>query len=328
MADQSPLLSICIPAYNRPDWFQRSLKSILATPRTEQTQVEVIVSDDSTNAECKVIFKDLIADWQGFYAFQSNSPSLGMAANWNHCIEMASGEYVLILHDDDYLELRAIVEILQALRKNLKYAALLFGVNVVNAQQQILKRQSVKSQTYLNQKEALRQVLSNSSFVRFPGMVVRRKAFDEVGYFDEAIGGIADIDMWVRLFHQFGLLRVPIITVNYTVHSSALTMNMFNSEVVEALEKLFSRVSSHNWLTIDDLEQCKANYFHQFILAGSVRYIKVWNLKRAREILSLFNQVTLDSKKAAPKWQVIRIFVKVFLFLSKYFTSGQRSSGA
>ncbi|NJN74584.1 MAG: glycosyltransferase family 2 protein [Limnothrix sp. RL_2_0] len=61
-------------------------------------------SDDSTIPNCKQVVYELLPGWKGRWHYENNAPSLGMAANWNHSIRMASGEYVLVLHDDDYLE--------------------------------------------------------------------------------------------------------------------------------------------------------------------------------------------------------------------------------
>jgi glycosyltransferase involved in cell wall biosynthesis len=308
-----PVLSICIPAYNRPEWLRRAVLSILTTATAQQAQIEIVVSDDSTTPECQQVVHELIANWQGYWQYQLNSPSRGMAANWNHCLKMATGDYVLMLHDDDYLEIDAPSKIIQALRQNPSVLALLFGVNVVTSQGQIRKRQIIQSQQYLTPEVALTQLFINSSFIRFPGIVLRKEVFEKVGYFDETIGGIADIQMWARICHEYGLLCMPIVTANYTVHASALTMKMFDVQTLRGLEKIFSSVESELWLPTQTLEACKANYFHQFILAGTARYLKAWNLKRAREVFSLFNQIDILDNQARLKWQVIRAVLQLFL---------------
>lgn len=314
MPSNSPLLSICIPAYNRPAWLKRAVSSILATPTNQQPQVEIIVSDDSTTSDCQKVVHELLVNWQGNWHYDANSPSLGMAGNWNQCIKMASGEYVLVLHDDDYLETKAPSKILQTLQQNPNASALLFGVNVVTPQQQIRKQQFAKSQHYLNPEAALTQVLTDSSFIRFPGMVLKKEVFQTVGYFDDTIGGIADIQMWVRVCQKYGLLRIPTITANYTVHANALTMKMFNTQVLKELEGVFNEVKSQHLLSPNVLEICKTNYFHQFILAGTVRYIKTWEIKIAREIFKLFNQIDLTKKQVKPKWKIIKFILRLVLF--------------
>ncbi|NEZ60315.1 glycosyltransferase family 2 protein [Leptolyngbyaceae cyanobacterium CCMR0081] len=310
-----PLLSICIPAYNRPEWLKRAILSILTTPIEQQHQVELIVSDDSTIPACKQIVDELIVNWHGKHHYCQNTPSLGMAGNWNHCIQIASGEYVLILHDDDYLEAEAPGKILETLQQHPNESALLFGVNVVTSKQHIQKQQVVSELEQLNPEKALQHLLTDSSFIRFPGMVVRRNVFQEIGYFDKAIGGIADIQLWLRICQACGLLRVPITTANYTVHDGALTMNMFNPDVVKGLDQIFEDVQSQQWLSSEVLEKCKANYFHQFILAGTVRYIRAWNLNKAIEVFNLLDQIKLQSNQLKFKWKLVKSVLAIFLSL-------------
>lgn len=323
-----PLLSICIPAYNRPEWLKRAVSSILTMSVAQQSQVEIIVSDDSTVPDCQRVVDELMADWQGSWRYQANSPRLGMAANWNRCIQMASGDYVLLLHDDDYLQAKAPDEIIHTLRNNPDVPAFLFGVNVVTPQQKIRKRQVFQSQHDLSSKLAVERVLSNSSLIRFPGIVLKRDAFDTVGYFNETSGGIADIQMWVRICHQYGLVCVPITTANYTVHPHALTMEMFNPEVIKGLEQIFDDVLTKKWLPAKILDRCKANYFHQFVLAGTVRYIKIKNFERAKEVLSLFDSIDIQASQATAKWKVIRAILQFTLLTQNPFTSARQSSEA
>jgi hypothetical protein len=119
---------------------------------------------------------------------------------------------------------------------------------------------------------------------------------------------------------------MPIITANYTVHASALTMKMFNLQTLKGIEKLFSSIELQLWLPTKILEACKANYFHQFILAGTVRYLKALNFKRAREVFNLFSQIDIIDNRASFKWQAIRVVLQLFLLFQKLFTSEQQSS--
>ncbi|NEQ52125.1 MAG: glycosyltransferase family 2 protein [Leptolyngbya sp. SIO3F4] len=309
----TPSLSICIPAYNRPRWLGRALSSILTTSPQQQQQVEIIVSDDSTIAECQQVTHKLLANWQGSHRYHRNSPSLGMAANWNQCIHLASGNFLLILHDDDYLEPKAVEQILAVVQKNHEYKALLFGVNVVTPEERVQKQQQFYQQQYLPQKDAIKQILFDSSFVRFPGMLLHRDVFEQIGYFDELVGGIADIHLWVRVFEHYGVLCLPVITANYTVHSQALTMDMFKMPVVNELLALFDWAENHQLLDVKTLEYCKANYFHQFVLAGTVRYIRLGKFRQAHSVLTLLNSLNIKHNLAIRKWKLIRWILSCFL---------------
>lgn len=91
------MISVCIPAYNNLLAFKRCLESVLIQ---DYVNFEIIVSDDSSN--------NLIEDYIGALNekrlnYYRNKPALGAPENWNNAITKAKGDYIKILHHDDYL---------------------------------------------------------------------------------------------------------------------------------------------------------------------------------------------------------------------------------
>jgi glycosyltransferase involved in cell wall biosynthesis len=97
---KEPLLSICIPAYNRPVWLRRGLESITFDDRAYTSRVEVIITDDSDHRACEIIAGDVLEGWD--YSYEHHERPLGMAQNWNRAIALARGQYVMVLHDDNF----------------------------------------------------------------------------------------------------------------------------------------------------------------------------------------------------------------------------------
>jgi len=89
--------SICIPAYKRVKYLDRLLKSIA-------TQVfkdfEVIITDDSDDLSVY----DLVMQYKTSLPliYSRNTPALGTPANWNAGIALAKGEWIKLMHDDDW----------------------------------------------------------------------------------------------------------------------------------------------------------------------------------------------------------------------------------
>ena len=320
MIQQDILLSICIPAYNRPVWFERTLRSIVTNITNNKQCIEVIISDDSDHNECSVIASRILTPLNISYKYIHNQPKLGMAANWNHAIQLASGKYILVLHDDDFLLQNAVEKIIKAINNNQEqYPVMLFGVHIVDEQEKIIKKQLCKQKSYLSTETALIKVLSNSSFIRFPGILIRRDMFEEVGYFDTEVGEVADLDMWIKLVSNYGLFCLSnSIRSAYTVHSNALTTKMFNEETINKLLTLFDKVKDLNILKFKQIEKCKSDFMHQFILAGTYRKIKQSNYKDASEIMELFKISYLNQLPISRKWFWLRLFFRLFLNLNKF----------
>ncbi|MDJ0578051.1 MAG: glycosyltransferase family 2 protein [Xenococcaceae cyanobacterium MO_234.B1] len=316
MPQQDILLSICIPSYNRSVWFERALRSIVANISENKQYIEVIISDDSDSDECRVIASKILPSLNISYKYTHNQPKLGMAANWNHSIQLASGKYVLLLHDDDFLLPNAVETMITAIKNNQKeYFVMLFGVHVVNEQEKVIKKQLFKRKLYLPPKKALLKVLSNSSFIRFPGIVIRRDIFEKVGYFDSEIGEVSDLDMWIRLLSNYGLLCLPDAVSAYTVHTNALTTGMFNEETVKKLLNLFTKIEKSKILSSKIIERSKSNFLHQFILAGTYRKIKQKQFMKARKVMQLFRLDSIRQLSLSVKWLFLRSLFRIVLLV-------------
>ncbi|MEW9669521.1 glycosyltransferase [Ammoniphilus sp. 3BR4] len=95
--NEFPLVSVLIPAFNRPHYLEIALKSVL-----EQTyrNIEIIICDDSTNNEVGVMITPYMEKFTNIKYFK-NENRLGGFSNLQHCFNLASGKYINFLLDDD-----------------------------------------------------------------------------------------------------------------------------------------------------------------------------------------------------------------------------------
>jgi len=166
------------------------------------------------------------------------------------------------------------VDALAALRG--QYPVVLCGVQVVDDQERVMKRQVFRTNRFLSPQDALIRLFSHSPFVRFPAhrvadlceIAIKRDVFEQVGYFNPDWKEPCDLEMWMRLFAKYGVYCCRSVTVAYQVHSQALTMGSFHGETVRILLALFDRLSGLGRLTEREVERCKALFFHQHVLAA------------------------------------------------------------
>ena len=107
-------VSIVIPTYNRLKYLLECIRSII---QTEYRNKEVIIIDDCSTAE-NILSPDrgnILIDGVKII-FHKNKKNMGLSYNRNKGIELATGEYIKFMDDDDKL-------IYGALKKQIDYLA-------------------------------------------------------------------------------------------------------------------------------------------------------------------------------------------------------------
>ncbi len=300
------ILSLCIPAYQRPQWLERNLTSIQVRDNIDFSKIEIVITDDSNDYSCQHVAQSILCNYPGPWHYHKNPHRLGMVRNWNRSIELCQGDYVLVLHDDDYLLPHGLGKIIEILSTRPRHPLILFGVHLIRENESLIRIQAPRRQQFLSPQQAVQQLLNNSSFVRFPGLVIQRQLFLEHGYFSEAYGEATDIEMWLRLMSQVGLYCLPNCTAAYRIHTQALTMGMFTRKTIQVLREIFILARATHLLSPQDFNQAEANFLHQFILAGTVRFLKQRRWPEAQAVFQLFVSESMQGVQPSPKWWGLR----------------------
>jgi len=269
--------------------------------------VELIVSDNSTSDESEHVARPLLATWPGPTRYVRNQPPIGMVENHNRCLELATGRSIAFLQDDDMMLTGALETITRVVADPDGPAVHLFGVDVVTLEGRLRRRQVPRRDEVLPPERALRRLLTGSSYVRVPGLVVRAHAYRAAGPFDPGVGNAIDFDMWVRLLARYGLHTVPRVVAAYTVHETALTAGMFTPATVATLMTIFDRAAAEGVISHADVRRCQVTWFHQFILAGAYRHLERRDRAGAAEILAMFNLPTIRRLGLSARWLPARI---------------------
>jgi len=303
-----PLLSITMPTKDRPELLARALASVARAAGPVADRVELTVSDGSSDDASAMVVDRFLAGWPGTHRYVRNRPPLGLVENMNRAVELAGGEWVMQLDDDDYLLPGAGAAMLAAIgRARPEEAVCLFGVDIVDAQGVRRRSQRFRRPEYLPPARALERLLRNSSFVREPAALVRRAALQREGLFDPGVGGTTDLDMWVRLFARHGVRCLPPVTCAYTIHEAALTSGMWNPATVASLSEIFDRAAAYRVVPEAALRRWQADFLHQFVLAGAYRRLRRRRRAEARQVLALLDLPEVRSLGASPRWLPVRL---------------------
>lgn len=110
MENNKALLSVIIPVYNADRYISECLESII---KVSSHDIEVVVIDDGSTDNSKQIIEEYaVRDTRIRYIRQNNG---GVSAARNNGLENASGEYILFLDADDYLETEVFYELVSSI---------------------------------------------------------------------------------------------------------------------------------------------------------------------------------------------------------------------
>ena len=91
-------ISILVPTKNYTLGIKRILNYFSSI---DTTNIEIIISDDSSNNSIKKIvkkFKKRVS-----LKYYKNYPALGLSGNWNRLLGLSNAKYVMFLHNDDFI---------------------------------------------------------------------------------------------------------------------------------------------------------------------------------------------------------------------------------
>ena len=108
-----PLVSIMIPTYNRPQFFEMALQS---AQRQNYENLEIIVCDNSTDDRTEALIEKYLGDPR--LCYHRNKTAKTKEENFAPFEHLAKGEYLQWLMDDDILLDGKIEKMMQAFRKN------------------------------------------------------------------------------------------------------------------------------------------------------------------------------------------------------------------
>ena len=176
-------ISIITVVYNAENTIERCVLSVLdqITP-----DAEYIIVDGSSKDTTVSKIKDLIHchPASGQIVFVSE-PDEGIYYAMNKALNMARGEYVWFINADDYLEPKALKEVLIAAYEN---PDIITGLlSVVDSNGEILG-------VYLNSIRSVGQVS-----MAHPSTIVKKRLMSQLHNFDTSYRSSSDLDFFVRL---------------------------------------------------------------------------------------------------------------------------------
>lgn len=226
-----PKVTIAIPTLSREACLRISLDSAL---RQTYVNVEIIVSDNaSTDGTSDFLSSLEVAN----VIVLRQSTKLTMVENWNACLRAASGEYFLLLSDDDVLEPTAVEEMVSAFRQDREHAA---KIGLVYCRGRVIDKdgEAIRIGHQAPRVErAERLILGFFDGQRdlWPCAILYRR--EDIESYSSKFSLGADAAVWISNAAKYGGARfVDKILTNYRVHQSLTLQSSYQTWARENID--------------------------------------------------------------------------------------------
>ncbi|MCY4443774.1 MAG: glycosyltransferase family 2 protein [Proteobacteria bacterium] len=204
---ENPFVSIMIPTFKRPVVLREAIESSLN--QVEYKNYEIVVVDN--DADCEFDIGSIVAQYKSSkLKYYKNKENIGMFGNWNRCVELARGEWIVILNDDDWLEVDFLKEWFST-HAYMECDVCSFSFYPQDPKEAIFKKNNNKLKQKINK---IKEVIDNgrelnkydflfsSPIHGTLGIIAKKATIKDFGGFNDNYYPSADKFFWVKLIHN------------------------------------------------------------------------------------------------------------------------------
>jgi len=278
---QPPLVSVIVPTYNASQYIVETIESIF---NQNYSPIEVIIVDDGSTDDTKILLKPLIATNQIIYYRIENSG--GPSTPRNVGINKANGECIFIFDADDIMMPNKIKETVNAYTETKNMNVGLYFTDFIR-----INKQSEKiSDSFLAKYKTFHRLISNTeyeygrvynaqiihkaiiqdNFIGTSSVMLTKDVKDAGIRFDEEMKNADDLDMWLKISRSYNLMYVDMEGHGYRIHNDGVFSRSSSNKYMNralAIERQLNYTKDKETILIIKNKIAKnyysAGYFHQ-----------------------------------------------------------------
>lgn len=248
----SPFFSIITACKNAELTLEQTLESVVAQTFTNYEHVCIYGSSDDATGE---IIDHYVAN--NPQSMVITDKATGFYSALNQGIQTSSGDYILTLNADDVLASNTVLEKIRARFEVMNDSPDIFGCNVI---------MSDESGNVIRYFEGDQGSLRFGWMPPHPGLVIRRRVFQKVGYYDADFKVSADYEFILRMLYR---------------KKSREKFSVYNDQAIISHMMKPGGLSSNRWRGLCEDFQIAKQYF-------PVMFPFVVFLKKLRKIKTFF----------------------------------------
>ncbi|MDD1507788.1 glycosyltransferase [Pseudomonas sp. CNPSo 3701] len=226
-------VTVTVMSYNNAPYLAQTIESVLSQ---EGVSLELLVFDDRSSDDSVEVLNGYVGDPR--FSFQVNSVNLGMAGNYNRCVQAGNGRYLVVLGSDDVLYPGHLASLVAAMNACPGAALGYAQCNWIDENGRFIRyadHPGHRRQSYSGGRDEVADLLTFDSYITPSAAILRRSALPHVALPE---GGIhrhdllaGDWELWIRLARQFpDFVFLRQASVGYRIHSGQISNTFYGSE--------------------------------------------------------------------------------------------------
>lgn len=225
-----PRVSVITPCYNRARFLPETIESVLGQPYPD---IEHIVIDDGSTDDTPAVlagFADRVR--------LARHENIGEQRTVNRGIEMATGEFVVVVNSDDTLLPGAVPRLVSEFDRDPDLVAAYPDWRTIDTAGRTVSETAAPAFD-------LARMLCFHECHPGPGAMVRAEALRDAGGRDATYRYVADFDLWLRLGLVGPIRHVPEVLATWRVHPAGATAahvgRAMAAEHIEVIRRFFDQ---------------------------------------------------------------------------------------
>jgi glycosyltransferase involved in cell wall biosynthesis len=231
---RNDLVSVCLASYNSGGYLEATVKSVVE--QTYENWELIIVDDCSTDNTQEVVTSVASRFGDPRIRFVTNPVRLGMVANWNRTVELANGQFIKVLGQDDILKPDCLAVQVAKMQQYPEVTVVTCARQVVGpTDKPILVRRCFPREGIYDGLETIQRcVLAGVNIIGEPVSVLfRASTLGTRELFEVSILYLLDLDFWLRLLAHGDLYFIAEPKTLFRIHPAAATRELEKESVAD-----------------------------------------------------------------------------------------------
>ena len=216
--DSQPVISIITPVYNGEKHIEETINSVLSA-NTMYPYEYIVLDDGSTDSTLSIIkeFKNKIT--------VVSHENIGEARTVNRGIQLAKGNYILIVNADDPLLTGDLLNKgIQEISRDNSIVAIYPDWKIINDHGKTLKINILPD--YADE-----IMIGRCRTLPGPGTIFRKDVANAIGGRNPKWRYVSDYDFWLRLGRKGKILRIPVVLAQWRHHVNSTSISQRGVEM-------------------------------------------------------------------------------------------------